>query len=101
MAHAHIVRYDTLDDATSAHQVLIEKVFAELAAEDPGDIRYAVFSSNDGRTFLHVVVNESEGEGLPRLAAFREFQQEIGSQLAGKPTREDISIVGSYRFDLD
>ena len=101
MFHAHIVRYDTMENAVPGHRALIEKVFAELATEDPGDIRYTVLSMNGGRTFLHVVVNESEGEALPRLAAFREFQQEIGGHLDGKPTREDISFVGSYRFDLD
>lgn len=100
MAHAHIVRYDIRENATD-HQQLLEKVFDELASEDPGDIRYTVLSLNGGRTFLHVVINESEGEGLTRLATFGQFQKEFGNHLDGKVTREDISIVGSYRLGSD
>jgi hypothetical protein len=41
MAKAVVVRDQTRPDAGDRNQHLIEQVFAELNAEDPGGIRYA------------------------------------------------------------
>ncbi|MFJ2034320.1 hypothetical protein [Streptosporangium sp. NPDC087985] len=37
-----------------------------------------------------------DGEGLPELAAFEEFQRELGYRLAGNLTREEATMIGSY-----
>ncbi|MEV1249269.1 hypothetical protein ACIBO2_57755 [Nonomuraea sp. NPDC050022] len=87
-----VIRYQTKPESAEANQRLIENVFAELAAAAPAGLRYTSFRLADGVTFVHVV----NGEGLPELASFEEFQRELGNRLAGNVTREEASLIGSY-----
>jgi hypothetical protein len=96
MSSAFIVRYRTKPSAAEENQRLVEKVFAELAAEDPGGLRYATLRSGD--SFLHVVVHENDDNPLPRLAAFDEFQREIADRCVEPPERTEVSVVGAYRM---
>jgi hypothetical protein len=89
---AAAIRYQTKPEAADRNQRLIENVFAELAATAPPGLRYSAFRLADGVTFVHVV----DGEGLPELTAFQEFQRTLGDRLAVGPTREDATVIGSY-----
>jgi hypothetical protein len=89
---AAAIRYQTKPEAADRNQRLIENVFAELAATAPPGLRYSAFRLADGVTFVHVV----DGEGLPELTAFQEFQRTLGDRLAVSPTREDATVIGSY-----
>ncbi|HEY3687659.1 MAG TPA: nuclear transport factor 2 family protein [Streptosporangiaceae bacterium] len=93
---ATVIRYDTLPESADANQALIEGVFAQLAAERPGDVRYTVF--RDGTSFTHVVVNGRMPSPLGDLAAFQEFQRAFADRVAGGPSRVDTRVVGAYRM---
>ncbi|GAA4250405.1 hypothetical protein [Dactylosporangium darangshiense] len=87
-----VIRYRVRPEAAEENQRLIEAVFAELAAAAPPGLRYSAYRLSDGVTFVHVV----DGDGLPGVAAFQEFQRDISARLAEGPTREDASLVGAY-----
>lgn len=87
-----VIRYQTKPEAADENQRLIENVFAELAATAPPGLRYSTFRLADGVTFVHVI----DGEGLPELTAFQEFQRAIGDRVAVGPTREEATLIGSY-----
>ncbi|MFJ2828598.1 hypothetical protein ACIPC1_13645 [Streptomyces sp. NPDC087263] len=87
-----VIRYETKPEAADENQRLIENVFAELAATAPSGLRYSSFRLADGVTFVHVV----DGEGLPELIAFQEFQRNLGDRLTAGPTRENATLIGTY-----
>jgi quinol monooxygenase YgiN len=95
-----IIRYQTRPEAAEENQRLVEKVFAELTAEDPGGLRYATFRLADGITFVHVVVHEGDADPLSTSAAFAAFQEGVGDRVAAPPEAQDATLVGSYRFPV-
>jgi hypothetical protein len=98
MSTTVVVRYTTRVDAADENQRLVEEVFAQLAADDPGGLRYATFRLADGVTFVHIAVVEGEVNPLSRTAAFAEFQREIGDRCVDPPVAADATLIGSYRF---
>jgi hypothetical protein len=96
MSSSFIVRYKTRSDAAEENQRLVEKVFAELAAKDPGGLRYATLRLADGVSFIHVVVQENDDNPLAGLAAFAEFQRGIAERCVEGPERTEMSVVGAY-----
>ena len=98
MSSAVIVRYQTRPEAAEENQRLVERVYAELARDDPGGLRYATFRLADGVTFVHVSIVEGDVNPLPRTAAFAEFQREIGDRCVAPPEPAPATLVGSYRF---
>jgi class 3 adenylate cyclase len=88
----HVRRLDTPLVGRRHELRLIEKVFAELAAEAPAGLSYSSFRLADGVTFVHVV----DGEGLTELVAFQEFQRTFDERLAEGPVRDDATLVGAY-----
>jgi hypothetical protein len=100
MSRIRIVRYRTRPEAAEENQRLVEKVFTELGADEPGGLRYATFRLADGVSFVHVVVHEGDDDPLGDSAAFAAFQQGIGDRVIEPPTAEDATVVGSYRFPI-
>jgi hypothetical protein len=98
MSRIRIVRYRTRPEAAEENQRLVEKVFAELGAQDPGGLRYATFRLADGVSFVHVVVHEGDDDPLAGSAAFAAFQRGIGDRVAEPPKAEEATLVGSYRL---
>jgi hypothetical protein len=98
MSKSVIVRYKTRADAAEENQRLVEQVFAELARDDPGGLRYATFRLADGVTFVHVATVEGEANPLQKVRAFAEFQRDIGDRCIEPPDPADATIVGSYRW---
>lgn len=94
-----VVRYTPKADRADENQSLVEAVFAELAAEDPGGVKYATFRLDDG-SFVHIAEIEGEDNPLGGVAAFAEFQREIGDRCEeGKgPNAQPATLVGSYGF---
>lgn len=95
-----VVRYQTKPEAADENQRLVERVFSELNAADPGGLRYATFRLEDGVTFAHVASVET-GDGvnpLTKSEAFAEFQSGIRDRCVEPPAAQDATLVGSYRF---
>jgi hypothetical protein len=97
-ANTIVVRYRCAPDRADENAQLVEAVFAELAASNPGSIRYATFRLDDD-TFIHIA--EVEGDNpLARTEAFARFQQALGERCIQGPEPHSARLVGSYRFDL-
>jgi hypothetical protein len=94
MSKAAVIRYRTKPDAADENQRLIEKVFAELATKAPTDLTYTSVRLADGVSFVHIVTGENDG--VAQLAAFQEFQRNLGDRLEAAPERQDGTPIGSY-----
>jgi hypothetical protein len=98
MSKAVIVRYQTTPETADENQRLVEQVYAELAAIDPGSLRYATFRLADGVSFVLVALVEGDVNPLPGMAAFQTFQANLADRVAQGPDPQDATIVGSYGF---
>lgn len=98
MSRTVVVQYTTRPDAADENQRLVEQVFAQLARENPGSLRYAVLRLADGVSFVHVAMVEGEVSPLSRMTAFAEYLREIGDRCVAPPVSNDATVVGSYGF---
>jgi hypothetical protein len=98
MSKTVIVRYRTTAETADENQRLVADVYAELAATDPGGLRYATFRLADGVSFVHVALIEGDDSPLPGVAAFQAFQANLADRLAQGPEAHEATIVGAYRF---
>ncbi|MDH3308922.1 MAG: hypothetical protein OEO77_15590 [Acidimicrobiia bacterium] len=94
-----VVRYRPKADLADENQRLVEAVFAELAAADPGGVRYATLRLADG-TFVHIADVEDDPNPLGSIGAFAEFQKDIAGRCepGEGPDPQPATVVGSYRF---
>ena len=94
-----VVRYRPQADRADENQALVEAVFSELNAADPGGVRYATYRLADG-TFVHIADVEADPNPLGGIAAFAQFQADIAERCeAGEgPNPQTATLVGSYRF---
>jgi hypothetical protein len=92
-----VVRYKTKPDRAEENQALIEKVFAELHASEPGGLRYMTFRLGDGVSFVHIANVEGDNP-LATLASFGEFQRQVADRCEEPPLVMDATVVGSYGF---
>jgi len=95
-----LIRYQTKPESADENQRLVEKVYEELAARDPGGIRYATLRLEDGVSFVHIFMTDSDDtpNGLGDIAAFAEFQRELGQRCVDLPVAQAATVVGSYRL---
>jgi hypothetical protein len=93
-----VVRYKTTSDQAEENQLLVERVYAELAETGPEGLRYATFRLADGVTFVHVADVESDDHNpLSEVVAFEQFQQDIAGRCEEPPDAQEATVVGSYR----
>ncbi|ADD43940.1 nuclear transport factor 2 family protein [Stackebrandtia nassauensis] len=95
---ATVIQYRTLPEAADANEKLVADVFEQLAAEDPGGVRYVSLRLDDGVGFVHVVINEPGGTNLTELSSFAEFQREFSDRVPDGPTRSGAKLIGQYRM---
>lgn len=95
-----IVRYTVKADKAEENRQLIEKVFAELKAVNPGGLRYASYVLADGVSFVHVAsVESSDGNNpLNTIQAFQEFTKDIKDRCEQPPVSSEAREIGSYGF---
>jgi hypothetical protein len=98
-----VIRYKTKPESADENQRLIEKVYEELAARDPGGIRYATLRLEDGVSFVHIFTNDSDDKpnALGGIAAFAEFQRELPQRCVDLPVAQAATVIGSYRLLAD
>ena len=99
MPAVKIVRYTTTPEAAEENARLVQDVYAELAQTKPDGLRYTTFRLDDGVTFVHLAVLDTEENPLSKTAAFARFQADIGARVVAGPDARDATVVGSYRFD--
>ncbi len=95
-----VIRYRTKPECAEENQRLVEKVYAELGSRDPGGIRYATLRLEDGVTFLHIFMTDSDAARNPLSSspAFAEFQKDLPQRCDEQPAAQSTTIVGSYRL---
>jgi hypothetical protein len=95
-----VIRYKTNPDSADENQRLVEAVYAELAARDPGGVRYATFRLEDGVTFVHIFMTDPDDapNTMGDIAAFADFQRGLSVRCAEQPVAQGATIVGSYRL---
>ncbi len=96
MSTVKVVRYRTKPEHAEVNAELVRAVFEELAADDPGGLRYAIYRLDDGVTFVHVATIEGEVNPLVSSAAFGRFQAGIADRCEEGPLAMDATVVGSY-----
>ena len=94
-----LIRYKTKPEFADANQRLVERVYEELKALDPGGMHYATLRLADGVTFLHVFTTDSDDGAnvLGGVAAFNAFLKDLPERCAEAPVSQEITVVGSYR----
>src|ERR1700730_14639195 len=95
-----LIRYKTKPESADENQRLVEKVYKELTARDPGGVHYATLRLEDGATFMHLFTTDSDDAAntMGGIAAFAEFQRNLSERCAELPVAQPVSIVGSYRM---
>jgi hypothetical protein len=96
MTRAAVVRYRTTTISTERNCQLIEDVLVELAARDPGGLRYQVFRFDNGVGFMHVAVFDGTTDPFAECSAYRNFHRELGGRLAAPPIVIRAVPIGSY-----
>jgi hypothetical protein len=93
-----VVSYQVRPEAVAEHVRLIEAVFEQLYAEQPGNVEYKVVRLDDGVSFVHVSSADTpDGSNpLPELAAFKEFGRDSAARVATPPVPTAADIIGSY-----
>jgi hypothetical protein len=95
-----LIRYKTKPEFADENERLVQKVYAELKARDPGGVHYATLRLEDGVTFMHLFTTDSdEAAGtMGGIAAFAEFQRELSQRCAEPPVAQPVTVVGAYRM---
>jgi hypothetical protein len=95
-----IVRYTVKPGQEEVNEKLVRAVYDELHETKPAGLRYATFRLDDGRTFVHVAVDETLEERNPLLevAAFRRFNDGIADRCEIPPQVAEADQIGSYRL---
>ena len=93
-----MVRYKVKPDRAQENEELVRAVYAELQRTTPAGLRYATFQLEDGVSFVHVAQTEEGQNPLTEVAAFREFQKEVGERCEEPPVVAELREIGSYRF---
>jgi len=92
-----MIRYRTHPERVDENRALVEAVFAELHAHPIAGMHYQSTVTPDG-VFTHVVTYDEGADEtrLPKLAAFRRFQEGIRERCAEPPVRTQVTLVGSF-----
>ncbi len=98
---ATVVRYRTASGRGDENQRLVEQVFEELAARRPDGLRYTTLRLDDGVSFVHVaVVDTDDGSNpLTTTPAFEAFVQDIAARCDEPPVATAATVIGSYGFE--
>jgi len=70
-----VVRYKVKADRAEENREYIRKVFRQLDENKPEGLRYVSFNLDDGLSFVHIAVVETDDgkNPLPNTSAFQDF----------------------------
>ena len=95
-----LVRYKVKPERAAENEELVRAVYDELRSSAPDGLRYATFQFDDGVSFAHVaLIDTDDGENpLSRIKAFAEFQSGIADRCEDAPVATEMREIGSYRL---
>lgn len=96
------VQYTVKSEYAETNAANIRRVMNELRELNHPGIKYSTFLQNDGRSFVHFAVTDSEESNniLTGLESFKRFQQELkasGPEVPPKSESLDL-VASSYDF---
>jgi len=91
------VQYTVRSEFVEENRQNIDAVMRELRALGNNEVRYAVYLHDDGKTFMHLVhQNSAQAERLPTsLESFKHFQARLKQNLEVPPKVETLAMVQS------
>ena len=91
------VQYTVRSEFVEENRQNIDAVMRELRSLGNNDVRYAVYLHDDGKTFMHLVhQNSAQAERLPTsLESFKHFQARLKQNLEVPPKVETLAMVQS------
>ena len=94
-----VVRYKAKPEKADENARLIGKVFEELQAKSPDNVRYLALRLADG-TFLHFSISDTADNVSPitKLDAFRAFRGGVEERAIEAPQQSEATIIGNYRM---
>jgi hypothetical protein len=94
-----MVRYRVKPERVEENEDLVRAVYVELRRTEPAGLRYATFKLDDGVSFVHLALTESENGDSPlsKVKAFQEFQKEIEDRTDEGPLVTELEPIGSFR----
>jgi len=94
-----MVRAKIKADKAAEMEKAAREMFAAIDAAQPQGVRYASSRLADGETYVILLaLDDDEANPLAAVPAFRDFQENLKNWLAGPPTVEELTPVGSYRL---
>jgi hypothetical protein len=95
-----MVRYKVKPERVEENEDLVRAVYDEIRRDEPAGLRYATFKLDDGVSFVHLAVTESENGGSPlsKVKAFQEFQKDIEDRTDEGPVVTELDLIGSFRL---
>jgi len=89
------VQYTVRPEYVEQNKRNIEAVMRELRAIGNDEVKYAVYLQQDGRTFMHLVhQNTAEAEQYPTsLESFKSFQTQLRANLEVPAKVEAFTLV--------
>lgn len=98
MQRVTLVRYATKPDRAEENERLARAVFAELRAEAPDHVAYALF--RNGVDFAHVFINTRADDSSPvtELPSFKVYAKDVIERCEAPPeqTRLGVRLLESY-----
>ena len=93
-----IVRYKVWPEKVGENEAFVREVYRALHELKPSGIRYSTFKLQDGVTFQHIALFETEEAhrvftGLP---AFKNFQAGVKERCEELPVVTVVEEVGAY-----
>ena len=91
------VQYTVRSEFIEENKSTIDAVMRELRTLANSDVQYAVYLHGDGKTFMHLVhQNSADAERLPTsLNSFKHFQARLKENLEIPPKVESFTLVQS------
>jgi hypothetical protein len=88
------VKPEHAEETTAA----VETMFAALEKARPAGVHYASLGLPDGVTFVVLLALDEgvDGNPLTTVPEFVEFQENLRDWLAGPPSPEQLTVIGSY-----
>jgi hypothetical protein len=95
-----MVRYKVKPERVEENVKLIRAVYDEIHRTEPAGLRYATFLLDDGVSFVHLAVTETEDGASPlsTVNAFQEFQKHIEDRTDQGPVVTELDLIGSFRM---
>lgn len=96
------VQYKTTAEFAETNKANISKVMSDLREINDEGIKYSVFLSDDGQTFMHLAIfrDDSGQQKLNGLESFKNFQAALKESEPVEPPKPDVLAIvdSSYRI---